>query len=265
MDRRLWMLPRRLRTASLAARTGPSADGEELLGHVPSDWQEQCVDTPSTNAATAVVSCFLQTEGTGAELAIFQQFPTAAPMDDTYRDLVDLFGVESEGDCERGPHETTWSVQDETLGRLQCAPQGVGIRFDWTHDQLLILSSRLRPRGRLREHLRPVGQRRPVLMRGAGLLLVAFVVLGLVGCAAPGPTVTPTATSSPVAITGAPGPPSTVVPTSAVATSSPAPPSATPSSGTSVPAPGQSAGGLTRHRGFRGGDPSLYRHLRRRR
>ncbi len=26
-------------------------------------------------------------------------------------------------------------------GRLLCAPQGVGIRFDWTDDNLLILST----------------------------------------------------------------------------------------------------------------------------
>ena len=120
---------------------GPSDDGQELLGHVPSDWQEQCVDTPSANAATAVASCFLQTEGAGAELAVFQQFATADAMDSTYRDLVETFGVESEGDCEEGPNETTWSIEEEVGGRLQCAPQGVGIRFDWTDDQLLILSS----------------------------------------------------------------------------------------------------------------------------
>src|SRR5688572_27864308 len=87
------------------------------------------------------MSCFLQTEGTGAELAIFQQFPSAAAMDDAYTDLVETFGVESEGDCEEGPNETTWSVDDETGGRLQCAPQGAGILFEWTDDELLILSS----------------------------------------------------------------------------------------------------------------------------
>ena len=120
---------------------GPSADGEALLGHVPSDWQEQCVDTPSTSVATAVISCFLQLEGTGAELAIFQQYPTVETMDATYQELVGTFGVEPEGDCEQGPYETAWSVQDETRGRLQCAPQVVGIRFDWTHDDLHILST----------------------------------------------------------------------------------------------------------------------------
>ena len=121
--------------------SGPSADGEELLEHVPSDWREQCVDTPSSNVANAVMSCFLQTEGTGAELAIFQQYPTAEAMDATYQELVDVFGVQSEGDCEEGPNETPWSVEDETRGRLQCAPQVVGIRFDWTHDELHILST----------------------------------------------------------------------------------------------------------------------------
>ena len=62
-------------------------------------------------------------------------------MDAGYDETVDIFGVESEGDCEKGPNETTWSIDDEVGGRLQCAPQAVGIRFDWTDEELLILST----------------------------------------------------------------------------------------------------------------------------
>jgi hypothetical protein len=51
------------------------------------------------------------------------------------------FGGECAGDCEEGPNETTGSIEEEGGGRLLCAPQGVGIRFDWTDDELLILSS----------------------------------------------------------------------------------------------------------------------------
>jgi hypothetical protein len=118
-----------------------SPEGQELLSHVPLDWQSQCVDTPSTNEATAVVACFLQTEGTGAELAIFQQHPDQAAMDANYQETVDLFGVESEGSCQSGPNETTWSIDEVPHGRIQCAPQAVGIRFDWTDNDLLILST----------------------------------------------------------------------------------------------------------------------------
>jgi hypothetical protein len=120
---------------------GMSPEAEELLTHVPSDWQQTCIETPASDVADAVVSCFLQTEGTGAELAVFQQYPTAEEMDATYQNTVDIFGVESEGSCQSGPHETTWNVDDVVGGKLLCAPQGVGIRFDWTDDDLLILST----------------------------------------------------------------------------------------------------------------------------
>ena len=120
---------------------GPTPEGEELLTHVPSELQPTCFDTPSTHRPSAVVSCFLQTEGVGAELAIYQQFDTQADMDTAYQQIVDLFGVESEGTCQSGPNETTWSISGETHGRVQCAPQQIGIRFDWTDDQLLILST----------------------------------------------------------------------------------------------------------------------------
>jgi len=120
---------------------GMTPEAEELLTHVPSDWGNTCIETPASDVADAVISCFLQTEGTGVELAIFQQYPTQEDMDAAYQNTVDIFGVESEGTCQEGPNETTWSIDDETRGRVQCAPQGVGIRFDWTDDQLRILST----------------------------------------------------------------------------------------------------------------------------
>lgn len=120
---------------------GMSPEGEELLTHVPADWGQTCVETPSSDVADAVISCFLQQDGTGAELAIFQHYTSQSDMDDNYQTIVDQFGVDSEGSCQSGPNETTWSINDTTRGRVQCAPQAVGIRFDWTDDQLLILST----------------------------------------------------------------------------------------------------------------------------
>ena len=55
------------------------------------------------------------------------------------------------GDCLRrrrrrvranpGPNEAEWDVSEQPGGRVQCAPQKVGIRFDWTDDLTNILSS----------------------------------------------------------------------------------------------------------------------------
>ncbi|MGI8929589.1 MAG: hypothetical protein ACR2H0_09040 [Candidatus Limnocylindrales bacterium] len=118
-----------------------SDEGEQLLTHVPSDWRQTCIETPSSNDAIALVSCFLQTEGTGAELAIFQQYESNDAMDAVYQETVDQFGVEPTDSCETGPNETTWSIDGEQFGRVQCAPQEVGIRFDWTDDRLQILST----------------------------------------------------------------------------------------------------------------------------
>jgi len=62
-------------------------------------------------------------------------------MDAAYQEAVERYGVEPTGSCESGPNETTWSIGDESFGRVQCAPQQVGIRFDWTDDRLSILST----------------------------------------------------------------------------------------------------------------------------
>jgi hypothetical protein len=63
-------------------------------------------------------------------------------MDAAYQDLVRVFGVESTGTCESGPNETDWSVtgNEQAGGRVECAPQKVGIRFDWTDDLTNILA-----------------------------------------------------------------------------------------------------------------------------
>ena len=81
---------------------GMSPEGEELLTHVPSDWRQTCIETPSSDVAEAVISCFLQTEGTGVELAIFQKYPTGDAMDTQYQTTVDNFGVDLEGSCQSG-------------------------------------------------------------------------------------------------------------------------------------------------------------------
>lgn len=118
-----------------------SPDGEELLTHVPSDWQNQCFQPPAVNAETAAIVCFLQQEGVGVELVAYEQHATNEEMDAEYQERVETFGVESTGSCQEGPNETTWSIGQETFGRIQCSPQLVGTRTDWTDDRLGILSS----------------------------------------------------------------------------------------------------------------------------
>lgn len=120
---------------------GMTSEGESLLTHVPGDLQSTCYEIPSTRTASAVLHCILQVEGTGAEVLSFQSFESSDDMNVAYQEVVDHFGVESTGTCESGPDETTWSVTGEVGGRVQCAPQQAGIRFDWTDDQLSILST----------------------------------------------------------------------------------------------------------------------------
>jgi hypothetical protein len=120
---------------------GMTSEGEDLLTHVPADLQSQCIEAPSSSNAVAVIHCYLQTEGTGAELLQFQSFGTNEEMDTAYQSVVDQYGVDSTGTCRSGPNETTWSLDEDERGRIQCAPQQVGVRFDWTDDVLIVLST----------------------------------------------------------------------------------------------------------------------------
>ena len=119
-----------------------SGDADILYQHIPVDLQNNCYESPNWNtAAVTVVTCVEQTQGKGAELLQLQQFSDGGGMAAGYQRLVDAFGVESQGSCEAGPNEAQWTVNEQAGGRVQCAPQFVGIRFDWTDDLTSILSS----------------------------------------------------------------------------------------------------------------------------
>lgn len=120
---------------------GMTPEGEELLTHVPEDWQQTCYESPVTETPTAIIQCVLQTEGVGVELAQYEQSASNADMDADYQEVIETYGVEPTDSCESGPNETSWNIQGDTFGRVQCAPQKVGIRFDWTDDRLSILST----------------------------------------------------------------------------------------------------------------------------
>jgi len=121
--------------------TGMTPEAEELLTHVPELFQETCTESPVAEAAEAILHCYLQTEGVGAELLQYASFANNSDMEVAYQEAVEQFGVPSEGSCQSGPNETTWSIGGDEFGRLQCAPQQVGIRIDWTDERLAILST----------------------------------------------------------------------------------------------------------------------------
>jgi len=62
-------------------------------------------------------------------------------MDSAYQARVDTWAVDPTTSCQSDPNEVTYTIGGTTAGRILCAPQTVGIRFDWTHDALMILST----------------------------------------------------------------------------------------------------------------------------
>jgi hypothetical protein len=122
---------------------GTMSNGAQiLLAHIPTDFQQNCYESPQfSDAPQYIVSCIPQTSGKGAEIERYEQFADKASMDAAYQDLIDVFGVDSSGSCQSGPNEADWEINEQTGGRVQCAPQTNGIRFDWTDDLTSILSS----------------------------------------------------------------------------------------------------------------------------
>lgn len=119
-----------------------SAGAQQLMTHIPAEMQRNCSESPLfSDTATYVVNCLLQPSGKGAELAQYEQYDTKDAMDAKYQDIVSTFGTTSTGTCQSGPNETDWSISGTTYGRVECVPQKVGIRFDWTDDRVNILSS----------------------------------------------------------------------------------------------------------------------------
>lgn len=122
--------------------TGISPEARALLLHLPADWRADCFETPPSmfdTGAEASVSCPLA-DGR-SNVADFVQFDTQANMDAAYQARVDTWAVESTDSCQTGPNETGYTIGGAPAGRILCAPQTVGIRIDWTHDSLLILST----------------------------------------------------------------------------------------------------------------------------
>lgn len=118
----------------------------DLLGHVPSAWKDTCFESPRPpfigENSTALVTCFIGAVGAGSDVAEYASFSSKGDMDTAYQGRVASFPVASPvSSCKDGNGEHIYSLDNQVAGRLLCASQYVGIRFDWTDDAVLILSS----------------------------------------------------------------------------------------------------------------------------
>lgn len=123
-----------------------NAAGQGLLTHVPDAWQSTCYQSPVPpiygGFASANLACFIGTPGDdGAEIAEYAAYPSKEAMDAAYQDRVDNFGIGSTASCSEGPGERGYNIGGDETGRVLCADQTVGIRFDWSDDRLNILAS----------------------------------------------------------------------------------------------------------------------------
>jgi hypothetical protein len=128
-------------------------DGEELLAHVPQDWQSSCYQglRPPylADTAEAVVTCFLASSNTeGAEIAEYASFASAADMEAAYQGRIAAFGagdvafpLHGASSCRDASGEGPYTIDDIESGRLLCVDQFAGMRLDWTDTRLNVLGT----------------------------------------------------------------------------------------------------------------------------
>ena len=120
-----------------------SAAAMELLQHVPEDYRPGCFETVPSAAepgALVAVACALP-EGSEVELAEYVQFDSTDTMNAAYQQRVDTYGTGEDQSCQEGPAEGPYTIDGEDAGRLLCAEQLIGGRYDWTDERLDILSN----------------------------------------------------------------------------------------------------------------------------
>jgi len=123
---------------------GMSPAALTLLQHVPEAWRADCFESePSAfeTGGVASVSCPLSDVGGKSNAADYVQFDTKVNMDAAYQARVDNWAVDPTASCQTGPNEVSYTIAGTPAGRILCAPQTAGIRFDWTLDSLMILST----------------------------------------------------------------------------------------------------------------------------
>jgi hypothetical protein len=121
---------------------GNSPEAEALLLHVPAAWRETCFETsvnPFEAGQVAAVSCAI--EGDRSDVVDYVQFDTSTNMDAAYDTRVTNWGTATGANCETAPGEGIYTLGGTPAGSLLCAASVVGTRLDWTHDELLILST----------------------------------------------------------------------------------------------------------------------------
>ncbi|HEY5489169.1 MAG TPA: hypothetical protein VIK00_04950 [Candidatus Limnocylindrales bacterium] len=126
-----------------------SAPARALLSHVSGDWQQGCFEEPVPaeygTAEQTALGCFLGQPGrVGAEIAEYAAYATAEDMLSTYNNRMAAFPPDGGADsCADGSQEAGYSLDSGATeaGRLLCTPQWIGIRFEWTNNQQLILST----------------------------------------------------------------------------------------------------------------------------
>ncbi len=129
----------------------PSSGAQDLmLSHVPQAWSSSCfegpVPGPFGGLAQFRVACFLgvgEPGHVGADVAEYVQYGSTDDMNAAYQSRVAAFPPGAADSCQTGSRETTYHYTGGTAeaGRLLCADQAVGIRFDWTEESLNILST----------------------------------------------------------------------------------------------------------------------------
>ena len=119
-----------------------SPAGQALLEHVPEAWRATCQETPpSAFESGAQVGIVCELDEPGANIVEYIQFDSTPNMNTAYQQRVDNYAVDSTGTCESGPNEAGYTIGGIPVGRLLCAPQLSGIRFDWTDERLNILTT----------------------------------------------------------------------------------------------------------------------------
>ena len=123
--------------------TSMSADAVELMTHVPVLWRPNCFESvASVFLVGAKADILCQLDGGKSDWAEYTSFGTQADMDASFTNVANKWAAQETGqNCDTGPHQGTYSIEGQTAGRVLCAPSVTGTQFDWTTNDLLILSS----------------------------------------------------------------------------------------------------------------------------
>lgn len=121
--------------------SSPNGDEKALLGHVPGVLKQSCTrNGDPASGSLAATECH-PAAGAGADLVIYQSFPSADAMNTIYNNYITNSGVAREsGEAGACPREGTYSVPGKTVGHVLCFVKDQYAFIVWTDDAQLILS-----------------------------------------------------------------------------------------------------------------------------